>query len=403
MKVEKESGESQRIRSQLAGLCRRGGLAFLSKSSKPVGASTVDSSSEDSDSEEKNKPKPKSKANSKGKATPKTAAKPKVPQKRKELIEKKSSEGRRRWKTEAAKPTAEPAKRKEAAKASEPSPNPDRNPADKAERGKGSKQVEKLKAKPAEKPAANSEKNEEKKTENLSAEKPESIQTEKSEKDSAEKRKKDSAVNPDDYSASMHATHSSVPTHLLSSPTLPPHPPYFPPNRSPFAALRFPQFRSSSPRLLLSAPLPGAPPSLKLQAARKLASLYFRVLRTPQASPAHPRRRGLHRRRLRCLPATRPGQIETLDASLASPSLRFRHFIARLWISDSDSDDPGLLAVQQALTSESLWHSSSPALLLQQKKEKKRLVQQNRRQRANSVPEGAQKIVRAWEAQLEGF
>ena len=110
MKVEKESGESQRIRSQLAGLCRRGGLVFLSKSSKPVGASTIDSSSEDSDSEEKNKPKPKSKANSKEKATPKTAAKPKVPQKRKELIEKKSSEGRRRWKTEAAQPTAEPPK-----------------------------------------------------------------------------------------------------------------------------------------------------------------------------------------------------------------------------------------------------------------------------------------------------
>ena len=116
--MEKESGESQRIRSQLAGLCRRGGLAFLSKSSKPVGASTVNSSSEDSDSEEKNKPKPKSKANSKGKATPNTAAKPKVPQKRKELIEKKSSEGRRRWKTEAAQPTAEPPKQMEAAKAS---------------------------------------------------------------------------------------------------------------------------------------------------------------------------------------------------------------------------------------------------------------------------------------------
>ena len=161
MKVEKESGESQRIRSQLAGLCRRGGLAFLSKSSKPVGASTVDSSSEESDSEEKNKPKPKSKANSKEKATPKTAAKPKVPQKRKELIEKKSSEGRRRWKTEAAQPTAEPPKQMEAAKASEPSANPGRNPADKAERSKGSKQAEKLGAKPAEKRAANSEKNEE--------------------------------------------------------------------------------------------------------------------------------------------------------------------------------------------------------------------------------------------------
>ena len=200
----------------------------------------------------------------------------------------------------------------------------------------------------------------------------------------------------------MPPTHPST-THLLSSPTLPPHPPYFPPNRSPFAALRFPQFRSSSPRLLLSAPLPGAPPSLKLQAARKLASLYFRVLRSSQASPAHPRRRGLHRRRLRCLPATRPGQIETPDASLASPSLRFRHFIARLWISDSDSDDPGLLAVQQALTSESRWYSSCPALFLQQKKVKKRPVQQNRRQRAISVWEGTQKIVRAWEAQLEGY
>ena len=46
---------------------------------------------------------------------------------------------------------------------------------------------------------------------------------------------------------------------------------------------------------------------------------------------------------------------------------------------------------------------SLAALLLQQKKEKKRLAQQNRRQRESSVREGAQKIVKAWESQLEGI
>ena len=47
--------ESQRIRSQFAGLSRRGGLAFLSQFSKPVGASTADSSNEESDSEQTDK------------------------------------------------------------------------------------------------------------------------------------------------------------------------------------------------------------------------------------------------------------------------------------------------------------------------------------------------------------
>ena len=294
--MEKESGESQRIRSQLAGLCRRGGLVFLSKSSKPVGASTIDSSSEDSDSEEKNKPKPKSKANSKEKATPKTAAKPKVPQKRKELIEKKSSEGRRRWKTEAAQPTAEPPKQMEAAKASEPSANPGRNPADKAERSKGSKQVEKLGAKPAEKRAANSEKNEEEKTENLTAEKPESIQTEKLEKDSAEKPKKDSAekpkkdsaVNPDDYSASMHATHSSVPN----------TPPLLAHASTPSALFPSESLSLRSPPLPPVPIFQPTPPSI----------------RSPSRRPAVPQTAGRKKTRLSLLP--RP----PLFTSLSSPS-----------------------------------------------------------------------------------
>ena len=288
MKVEKESGESQRIRSQLAGLCRRGGLVFLSKSSKPVGASTIDSSSEDSDSEEKNKPKPKSKANSKEKATPKTAAKPKVPQKRKELIEKKSSEGRRRWKTEAAQPTAEPPKQMEAAKASEPSANPGRNPVDKAERSKGSKQVEKLGAKPAEKRAANSEKNEEEKTENLTAEKPKSIQTEMPEKDSAEKPKKDSAVHPDDYSASMHATHSSVPN----------TPPLLAHASTPSALFPSESLSLRSPPLPPVPIFQPTPPSI----------------RSPSRRPAVPQTAGRKKTRLSLLP--RP----PLFTSLSSPS-----------------------------------------------------------------------------------
>ena len=201
----------------------------------------------------------------------------------------------------------------------------------------------------------------------------------------------------------MHATHSSVPNTppLLAHTSTPSA--LFP---SESLSLRSPPLPPSSdlPAHASFYPLPfHAPRRPSNCRPQENSPLFLRVLRTPQASPAHPRRRGLHRRRLRCLPATQTGQIETLDASLASPSLRFRRFIVRLWISDSDSDDPGLLAVQQALKSESRWHSSSPALLLQQKKEKKRPVQQNRRQRAISVREGAQKIIRAWEAQLEGF
>ena len=72
-------------------------------------------------------------------------------------------------------------------------------------------------------------------------------------------------------------------------------------------------------------------------------------------------------------------------------------------LSDSDSDDPGILAVQQALTSASSPLLSLIALLIQQKKEKKRLVQQNRRQMEGSIRVGAQKILKASESQLQGI